>query len=77
MLVENPEMQNICMQFYFKIPEQGRETDSIIFAKKDCILLLNFLTEEIFYIAKFESISTQPEFFLLNDDQIAMVIASQ
>ena len=66
------------MNFYFKIPKAGEETvDSIIFAKKDCIIELNFQTEVIKYIAEFESISTQPEFFLLNDDQTAMVIASQ
>lgn len=43
MLVDNPDMQQICMNFYFKIPKAGEETvDSIIFAKKDCIIELNF-----------------------------------
>lgn len=65
------------MKYYFKIPESGKSVDTIIFAKKDQIIELDFMTEWINVSSTFKELSTQPEFFLLNDDQTAMVVASQ
>ena len=35
------------MKYYFKIPRDGQDVDTIIFAKKDRIIELNFITEKI------------------------------
>ena len=56
---EIPFFQNVCMKFFFK--DEGkdkngryRDPNSIIFAKRECIFTLNFITQEINEIYPFE-----------------------
>ena len=46
------------MKYYFKIPQDGENVDTIIFAKKNRIIELNFITEKIQTLAEFDALST-------------------
>ena len=62
----------VCMQFYFKTEE------ILVFAKVDQVFEFHTKTLEVNTLKWYKNkISKQPEFFLLNDDQTSMVIASQ
>lgn len=68
--------EQVCMIFHFQKSE-GRDKHSILFAKIDQVFSLNFVTEEIQTIYKFEeSLLLAPSFFQLNDNQSVFVVAS-
>ena len=72
-----PEFNKISMQFCFKNTKNGREVTSLIFAKQERLMEINFLTEKITDVVIFDvPLSRQPEFFLMNDDQTVSIIAS-
>lgn len=81
MLNDIPDFSKICMQFYFKLqdnPESFDPVDSIYFARIDQIFKLNFETEKINTECMFdEPFIRQPTFFLMDDDQVAAIAASQ
>ena len=41
-LVEIPGFEKVCMTFYFKNTEGGKEPDTLIFARKEKIIEFNF-----------------------------------
>ena len=48
-----------------------------MFARQDRIIRLNFYTEEVSDLARFDMpLTRQPEFFLMSDDQSIAIIAS-
>lgn len=54
----------ICMEFHFKITKSGKEPTTIIFARTDAIIELDWDTEEVREISKFEvPLKRQSEFF--------------
>jgi len=73
-----PIFTKVSMQFYFKNSKSpGKDPNEIIFAKQDRLFSINIETEEITTIVKYvEPLTRQPEFFTMNDDQSASVIAS-
>ena len=72
-----PEFNKISMQFCFKNTKNGREVTTLIFAKQERLMEINFLTEKITDVVRFDvPLSRQPEFFLMNDDQTVSIIAS-
>ena len=74
---DNPELEKICMQFYFKNTKYGRDPDTLIFARQHEITQLNFITNEIHDLALFDTpLTMQPSFFLLTENQKIAIIAS-
>ena len=62
-----PIFDKVCMQYLFKTPLQDEEVSTLIFAKKEIIFELNFLTEETKQIYKFSKPFTmQPSYFVSN-----------
>ena len=49
-----PEFDSISMQFVFQITKGGREPTSIIFAKKNKMMVLNYETEQITDLYEYE-----------------------
>ena len=66
------------MQYYFVNKDtNGTERDSILFAKIDQIFTLNFETDEVTTIYKYETkFQMQPMFFRANNFQDILVVAS-
>ena len=65
------------MQFHFRNTKNGREFSTLIFAKYDRLLELDFINERVKEIVIFQvPLTRQPEFFLMNDDQTVSIIAS-
>lgn len=76
-VADEEEFTKISMQFIFKIMKYNREPDTLIFARQDKIILLNFMTEQIYDLAVFDMpLLSQPEFFLMTDDQDIAIIAT-
>ena len=68
-LRDNPEFNDICMDFHFKHTKNNKDPNTMIFAKQDKIIEFNYETEEIKDICLFEvPLLRQPEFFLMNDE---------
>ena len=75
---DRPEdFAGICMEFHFKITKNGKEPTTLIFARTDAIIELNWETEIVDSVASFEvPLSRQSEYFQMNDDQTVAIIAS-
>ena len=66
------------MQFVFKITKGKRDPSTLIFAKMDQLMELNFDTEVTSVLYEYEvPLSRQPNFFLMSDDQTICIMASQ
>ena len=78
MLIKDiPMFSKICMQFIFRLTKNGREPKSLIFAKQDSLIEVNFETDEIRELLMYKvALTKQPEFFLMNNDQTVSIIAS-
>ena len=44
LVTQIPFFKNVCMEFFFKSNKDGEEPDSLFFAKRECLFLLNFKT---------------------------------
>lgn len=68
-VAEMEEFTKISMQFLFKNTKYDRDPDTLIFARQDKIIQLNFMSESIHDLAVFDMpLTSQPEFFLMTDD---------
>ena len=62
-----PVFNKVCMQYHFKNPLADEDYTTLIFAKKDIIFELNFITEATKEIYKFSMPFTlQPSYFVSN-----------
>ena len=74
---EMPEFNKVCMNFHFKLVPAGQETDTLIFTRIDRIFELNFFTDVVKDIRKFDTpFERQPLYFQPNKDQTFFVTAS-
>lgn len=75
-LKEIPFFKQVCMRFHFK-PAKNGITDTIIFAKIDCIFEMNFKSDVLTTIFQFtHPLKRQPLYFVPNFDQSIYMIAS-
>lgn len=44
---DRPELDKICMKFHFMKSPDERPISTLIFAKKDCLVVFNYMTEEL------------------------------
>jgi hypothetical protein len=64
------------MNFHFK-NQKGLDRDTVIFAKIDCIFSMNFITQQLIVIYKYQNeLNRQPQFFQTNEEQQILVVAS-
>ena len=76
-LKELPFFKKVCMNFFFKHGIRG-DHDSLVFAKFDCLFELNFMTESIDVIYKFETpFLNQPQSFVPNSKHEIFFISCQ
>lgn len=71
-------INKVCMSFYFENPgEDGQDPQALIFVKQDRIIRLDFNSNKIETIMEFKHpMKKQPEYFIMNNDQSILVIAS-
>ena len=72
-----PDFDRVGMKYFFKNSKIDEDPDTIIFAKMECIFELNFITQNIDIIHKFDPpLLSQPDYFVSNPEQRRFVIAS-
>ena len=70
MVKDLPIFERVCMNYHFKNTVGNADPDTIIFSKPDLIFELNFVTQEIKTIVKFDvSLVVQPLFFEVDPEQ--------
>mmetsp|Transcript_2678 Transcript_2678/g.4195 ORF Transcript_2678/g.4195 Transcript_2678/m.4195 type:complete len:267 (-) Transcript_2678:214-1014(-) len=75
-LKDLPIFKQVSLNFHFKLTGNVKK-DTLIFAKIDCLFELNFETEQVTTIFKFDSpFRRQPNFFEPNFDQTIFMVAS-
>ena len=75
---DKPGFDKLSMQYYFKRTKNGKELNSLIFAKQDKLITLNFETEVVTDLYIYEAeLQRQPSFFKMNTDQTVFITASQ
>ena len=75
-LKDIPIFSQVCMNFHFKLCN-SKEKNTILFCKIDQIFEMNFETEEIITVYKFETqFKRQPLFFQPNAEQTIFLVAS-
>lgn len=74
---KHKELNKISMRFFFKNTKGDRDPFELIFAKQDSIIVFNTEQREVFTVVNFNvSLSKQPEFFCINEDQTVYIVAS-
>lgn len=72
------ELDKICMKFHFQLPKEDAEPDTLVFAKKDCIISFNFMTEEVKLLHTYKlPLQQQPNYYQPNYTRNMNMIGSE